>query len=124
MALYSVWDWNRNLYRVYTTPTHVSVGDDPVPPKPVGISPIGASPDTGVKPLPPGAKFIGFDHLARGEIRRMPSGLADLGDDAGSGSFWTQPIVMFGAGAVVATWVWRTYGRRVRANRRRSRRRR
>jgi len=119
MALYSVWDWNRNSYRVYTTPTHVSVGDDPVPPKPLGAGPIGANPDTDVKPLPPGAKFIGYDHFAHGEIRRASSNLLDLGDDAGSGgSFWTQPFVMFAAGAaaVVAYQMWK---RRPVRNRRR-----
>jgi len=110
MALYSVWDWNRNVYRVYTTPRHVSVGDDPLPPKPLGISPIGANPDSDVKPLPSGTRFIGYDHFARGEIRRMPSGALDLGDDAGvGGNFWTQPLVMFaaGAGAVVMYYAWK-----------------
>lgn len=119
MALYSVWDWNRNNYRVYTTPTHVSVGDDPVPPKPLDISPIGANPDSDIKPLPPGAKFIGHDHFARGEIRRLPAGLADLGDDAGTGGgFWTQPWVMFaaGAGTVIAYYAWT---KRPKKNRRR-----
>jgi hypothetical protein len=102
MALYSVWDWNRNSYKIYSTPTPVSVGDDPVPPKPTNVGPIGANPDTDVKPLPSGARFMGYDLFARGEIRRMPGGLADLGDDAGSGgSFWTQPAVMFAAGVAV-----------------------
>lgn len=129
MALYSVWDWNRNSYRVYSTPTPVSVGDDPVPPKPSGISPIGANPDSDVKPLPPGARFVGYDHLARGEIRRMSSGFGDLGDDAGNGgSFWTQPVVMFSLGVFSTFWVaelWQEYGkRRVRSNRKRRTRRR
>lgn len=127
MALYSVWDWNRNSYRVYTTPKHVSVGDDPLPPKPTGISPIGANPDTDIKPLPAGTKFIGYDHFARGEIRRMPSSFADLGDDAGTGgSFWTRPWVMFAAGVVTTFWVaelYEEYGskRHVRSNKRRRR---
>jgi len=119
MALYSVWDWNRNSYRVYTTPTHVSVGDDPTPPKPLVFSPIGANPDTDVKPLPAGAKLIGHDHFARGEIRRMPGGLFDLGDDAGTGgSLWSQPLVMFAAGVatVIAYQAWK---RRPTRNRRR-----
>lgn len=128
MALYSVWDWNRNAYRVYTTPTHVSVGDDPTPPKPSGIGPIGANPDSDVKPLPPGATFVGHDLFARGEIRRMPASLGDVGDDAGRGGFWSQPGVMFAAGVFSAFWaaeLWDRYGkRRVRSNRRRSRRRR
>lgn len=118
MALYSVWDWNRNSYRVYTTPTPVSVGDDPTPPKPVGISPIGANPDSDVKPLPPGATFIGYDLFARGEIRRAPSSLGDLGDDAGS-VWWQQPAVMFvaGVGATVAYYAW--WKKRPKRNRRR-----
>lgn len=128
MALYSVWDWDRNNYRIFTTPTPVSVGDDPVPPKPTGISPIGANPDTDIKPLPAGAKFIGHDNLARGEIRRMPGGLTDLGDDAGSGGFWTQPAIMFGAGVLATFWGAELYEeyvkkRRVRSNRRKRRRR-
>jgi len=118
MALYSVWDWNRNSYRVYTTPTPVSVGDDPVPPNPSGTSPIGANPDTDVKPLPPGAKFIGYDHLARGEIRRLPSSFTDLGDDAGSGgSFWMQPVIVFSAGVLATVWFMRS--RRMRQNKKR-----
>lgn len=118
MALYSVWDWNRNAYRVYKTPTPVSVGDDPIPPKPLsGISPIGANPDTDIKPLPAGATFVGYDHFAHGEIRRMPNGMTDLGDDAGSStSWWRQPAVMFaaGAGAVILYFSWKDSSRRSR----------
>lgn len=123
MALYSVWDWNRNSYRVYTTPTPVSVGDDPVPPAPTDVGPIGANPDSDVKPLPPGAKFIGYDLNARGEIRRLPTSFTDLGDDAGSGgSFWMQPVIMFSAGVLVTVWFMRS--RRVRPNKKRSKKRR
>lgn len=119
MALYSVWDWDRNSYRVYTTPTHVSVGDDPVPPKPLGVGPIGANPDTDVKPLPSGAKFIGYDHFARGEIRRASSNLLDLGDDAGTGgSLWTQPLVMFVAGAAAVVVFYQVWKKPVKKNRR------
>lgn len=86
MALYSVWDWDRNVYRVYKTNSPVSVGDDPIAPKPTGLSAIGADPDTHIKALPSGAKFMGYSHLARGELRRMSHGLGDRGDDAGSSS--------------------------------------
>jgi hypothetical protein len=112
MALYSVWDWNRNLYRVYSTPTPVSVGDDPSPPKPSNISPIGANPDTDVNPLPSGARFIGHSHFARGEIRRAPTSLMDLGSDSGDGSFWTQPWVMFTAGVLTTLGALRWMARR------------
>lgn len=84
MAFYSTWDWNRNSWRVYATKTPVSVGDDPIPPRPRSASPIGADPDTGVKPLPSGAKFIGYSHVCRGEVRRLSRGMGDSGDDAGS----------------------------------------
>jgi hypothetical protein len=84
MALYSVWDWDRNSYRVYATKRPASVGDDPVPPRPESGSVIGADPDTDVKPLPAGAKFLAYSNVARGEVRRKSSGPFDLGDDAGS----------------------------------------
>jgi len=102
MALYSVWDWNRNAYRVYATNTPVSVGDDPKPPKPLDIGPIGADPDTDVNVLPANAKFVGYDHLARGEIRR-PAVLdrAVSGDDAPEPSIWSNPTVMFVAGVAI-----------------------
>jgi len=110
MAFYSVWDWNKNAYRVYATNAPVSVGDDPTPPKPLGIGPIGADPDTDAKPLPAGARFVGYSHMARGEIRRLPNSiLGDNGDDgASSGSWWSNPFVMFTAGvaATVAYFRW------------------
>ena len=102
MALYSTWDWSRNAWRVYKTSTPVSVGDDPVPPRPTNISPIGADPDEHVKPLPPNAKFVGFDHLARGEVRRAGGVLGNIGDDAGQGVITSNGWLMFGAGAIAA----------------------
>ena len=104
MAMYSVWDWNRNAWRIYSSSTPVSVGDDPTPPRPTNISPIGANPDTDVKPLPSGVKFMGYDHLARGEVRRATRGLFDLSGetDTTATPWWKQPLVMFGAGAVAA----------------------
>lgn len=111
MALYSVWDWDRNAYRVYSTKTPVSVGDDPLPPKPSGLGAIGADPDTHLKPLPSGARFLGYSHLARGELRRMPRGLGDNGDDAGAAtSTLKKPWFAFGLGAAAASayWLWKT----------------
>jgi hypothetical protein len=103
MALYSTWDWNRNAYRVYQTPTPVSVGDDPVSPKPSITSALGADPDTQVNVLPSGAKFMGYSHMARGEIRRASNGLGDSTAPEQT-PLWKQPLVMFAAG-VAATWV-------------------
>jgi hypothetical protein len=106
MAFFSVWDWNRNAWRIYQTPTSVSVGDDPAAPKPSVSNPIGADPDTQVKPLPPGAKLIGYEHLARGEIRREPSSLLS-GADGSETPFWKRPLVMFVAGAAsIGALVW------------------
>lgn len=102
MALYSVWDWNRNAYRVYATSTPVSVGDDPKPPKP-STGPIGADPDTDVKPLPPNAKLVGYEHMPRGEIRRLSSPIAAVsGDDDAGQSILNDPLIMFVAGVIVA----------------------
>lgn len=106
MAFYSVWDWSRNAWRIYETPASVSVGDDPVAPKPTPISPIGADPDTQVKPLPSGARLVGYEHLARGEVRREPASLLSGADEAGV-PLWKQPLVMFAAGVAAASaWVW------------------
>ncbi len=78
MALYSAWDWDRNSYRVYQTRHPVSVGDDPKPPRP-DHHPLGAVPDVDVKTLPPGARFVGYSHQARGEIVRVPgAGLGSM----------------------------------------------
>jgi hypothetical protein len=108
VALYSVWDWNKNAWRIYATKKSVSVGDDPKPPAPTGISPIGADPDTDVRPLPFGAKFVGMSHLAKGEVRRLGSG--GLGE-ASEDSFWSNPIVLIGLGAVAATVYWQWWRR-------------
>lgn len=78
MALYSVWNWNKNVYDVYRDDVPVSVGDDPKPPRPTQVGPIGADPDTQIKTLPSGAKFLGHDQMAHGEIRivgGLPLGL-------------------------------------------------
>jgi len=98
MALYSVWDWGHNAYRVYHTPRVVSVGDDPVSPKPSSMSALGADPDTQVHTVPSDAKFIGYSHVAKGEIRRVAGGLGDTTSPEET-PFWKQPVVMFAAGA-------------------------
>lgn len=105
MAFYSVWDWDRNVYRVYQTSTPVSVGDDPIPPKPLSTSPIGADPDTQVKPLPLGARFVGYSHVARGEIRRNGGGILG-GDDGGKSGIPAWLILTAGAVGGVAIYRW------------------
>jgi hypothetical protein len=109
MALYSTWDWDRNAWRVYTTRAPVSVGDDPIPPRPTGISALGADPDTHVKPLPSGARFVGYSHVARGEVRRLGGVLGAVGDDAGRAGVMSNGWLMFGLGVAAAStfWWWR-----------------
>lgn len=97
MALYSVWDWNRNAWRVYRTSAPVSVGDDPIPPPGSG-NVLGSCPDEDIKPLPGGAKLLGYSHVARGEIRRKPRSMVDLGDDAGQPSASRSWLLPFAAG--------------------------
>jgi len=108
MALYSIWDWDRNAWRVYATKTPASVGDDPKPPRPRGTSVLGADPDSHVKPLPLSAKLVGYSHMARGEVRRMPGGILSGAADASERGLSTP--VVFLAGAAVAlgvSWWWR-----------------
>jgi hypothetical protein len=86
MALYSVWDWNKNLYRVYSDALPVSVGVDPDPPRPMNVHLLGAVPFEGCKVLPHGTRFMGLSHVPRGEIVRDASGLREvmgLGSEAG-----------------------------------------
>ena len=105
MALYSTWDWDRNSYRVYASRRPASVGDDPVPPRPSNLSALGADPDSDVKALPSGVRFMGYSHIPRGEIRREPGGLGDSGDDAGSApSRWPMVVLGAVAGAGVMHW--------------------
>lgn len=109
MAIYSVWDWNRNAYQIFQTPKPVSVGDDPVSPKPSSTSVLGADPDTQVNVLPTDAKFMGFSHMARGEIRRVSGGLGDTSPPEEM-PFWKKPLVMFVAGAAAAWTAIKVWG--------------
>jgi hypothetical protein len=89
MALYSVWDWNKNLYRVYADQRPVSVGVDPEPPRPGNVHILGAIPYDAAKTLPVGVKFMGLSHVPRGEIVRdvrSPLEMMGLGGDSGGAS--------------------------------------
>ncbi len=99
MALFSVWDWDHNSWAIYRNDRPVSVGDDPKPPRPTTMSRLGADPDTQMNPLPSDARFIGYSHVARGEVRRKPSGTMDaLGLDMPS----TDDVKKYAIGAVGA----------------------
>lgn len=102
MALYSVWNWDRNAWAVFQTSTPVSVGDDPDPPRPRATSPIGVDPDVAVKELPQNARFLGFDHLCRGEVRRLRGGpgVGQTDDSMGLADVLRHPAVLVGAGLV------------------------
>ena len=107
MALFSVWDWDRNAWAVYRNAQPVSVGDDPKPPRPTGISRLGADPDTNVNPLPADARFIGHDHMCRGEVRRRADGpLSGLGIEMPSNDD-LKKYVLGAAAGVLAVWFWR-----------------
>jgi len=109
MATYSVWDWNENSFRVYRDAKPTSIGDDPTPPRPRAVSPIGAVPDKDVMLLPPAAKFVGMSAMAVGEIAIDPllrnqtassSGRGGSGDGLGAfGDQWTSlgPVLVVGA---------------------------
>lgn len=114
MALYSVWDWDRNSWRVYSTKTPVSVGDDPVPHN-GQVTKLGADPDTNVKALPRNAKFLRYDTVPRGEVRRERRSLLDVGDDAGSGNQNTSTWWWL-AGGVAVGWALSSWARRRRAS--------
>jgi len=105
MALYSAWDWDKNAWAVFATPGTVSVGDDPVAPKPKQTSPIGLDPDLATRELPRDAKFVGHQHLCQGEIRRMPgvSGMGGVDDSSGAGRGWAVPAAVgFAAGWLIS----------------------
>jgi len=87
VATYSAWDWDLNQFRVYRDQRPASIGDDPVPPRPKNISPIGAVPDKDVKLLPDGARQVGVSLVAVGEIVRDPriKNTASSGGGGGDG---------------------------------------
>lgn len=110
MALYSVWDWNKNLYKVYGDARPVSVGVDPDPPRPSNVHILGAVPFDAAKTLPANVKFMGLSHVPRGEIVRdvrTTVELMGLGSDAGG----AKPVAVAGValvsgliGYLIARW--------------------
>lgn len=103
MALYSVWDWNKNLYRVYSNSTPVSVGVDPNPPRPNAVHLLGAVPYEHAKVLPPAVRLMGLSHVPRGEVVRDAASVHELlglsGDAEGSG--FGRTLLVAAAGAIV-----------------------
>lgn len=96
MALYSVWDWNKNLYRVYADAVPVSVGVDPQPPRPRSVPLLGAIPYEHAKVLPSATRFMGLSHVPRGEVVREAASVRELlglGGEPGSNSVWTLAAI-------------------------------
>jgi len=119
VATYSAWDWNINAYRVYKDARPVSIGDDPTPPRPKGVSVLGAVPDRDVKLIPPGAKQVGTSVVAVGEIAKDPrlnlaKGAGGGGGD-GLGSFSggtsLMPVILVGVAVVAAVYFNRSHRR-------------
>jgi hypothetical protein len=107
MALYSVWDWDRNSWAIYRDARPASVGDDPKPPRPRNVGRLGADPDTQMNPLPSDAQFVGYDHMCRGEVRVRGTGpLAGLGLDMPSNDDLKKYAIGGLVGAAAAWW-WR-----------------
>lgn len=102
MALYSVWDWNKNMFAVFATDKPVSVGVDPDAPRPTGLDVLGAVPDQDVKVLPAGSRLLGYDRLARGEIVRQQQGMFGLGEAGQRAEPRTFPLALVAVGALVA----------------------
>lgn len=102
MALYSVWDWEKNMYAVFATDKPVSVGVDPDAPRPRGIDVLGGVPYEDVKVLPAGARLLGHDRLARGEIVRASRGVLGLGDAGQPAEPRTMSFAVVAIGGVVA----------------------
>jgi len=110
MALYSVWDWSKNLYKVYADQRPVSVGVDPEPPRPRNPNILGAVPYEDAKTLPANVRFMGLSHVPRGEIvrdARSTVELLGLGSEAGG----TRPGTLAGIalasallGFMIARW--------------------
>lgn len=108
MALYSVWDWDRNAWAVYRDSRPASVGDDPTPPRPSVTSQLGADPDTQMNPLPSDARFVGYDHMCRGEVRVRSNPLAGLGIDMPS----NDDLKKYAIGAVIGIIAFRYWRNR------------
>jgi len=104
MALYSVWDWDHNAWAVYRDSRPVSVGDDPVPPRPTDVNFLGADPDTQCNPLPPSARFVGYDTMCRGEVRRRVAG-SGLGLDLPAAADMQKYLIGAAIG-VGLYWLW------------------
>lgn len=99
MALYSVWDWNKNLYKVYADQRPVSVGVDPEAPRPSNLHILGAIPYDAAKTLPANVRFMGLSHVPRGEILRDTRSTVEL-MGLGSDATGTKPGIIAGVAVV------------------------
>lgn len=68
--LVSVWSWPDGLYHYYAVPSVLGDGEPAAPTTPrVSIRPpLGDPPAQLLRPLPPGALYVGRGRLAQGEI--------------------------------------------------------
>jgi hypothetical protein len=100
--LYSEWLPDRGGYRVLEVPERRGLGDDLPVPKLKQVSPIGvASTDAG-RPLPLGAKIVGYGPVAKGSV--VPLDRSGLSGAASSGGNVTLTVLaLAGLGFVVYT---------------------
>jgi len=83
--IYSSWLADKGGYAYYETPERLGLGDDLPTPRMRQVSSIGVASTDGGRPLPLGAKLIGYGPVARGCVTPLDrSGLGGLGATTGA----------------------------------------
>ncbi len=82
--IYSKWLADKGGYAYYETPERLGLGDDLPTPRMKQTSDIGVASTDGGRPLPLGAKLIGYGPVARGCVTPLDrSGLSGIIDTSG-----------------------------------------
>jgi len=83
--IYSKWVADKGGYAYYETPERLGLGDDLPTPRMRQVSSIGVASTDGGRPLPLGAKLIGYGPVARGCVTPLDrSGLGGIGGATGA----------------------------------------